>query len=52
MLAWHHREPHWLTHAPSHNLVTILVGLPLLAYVGGWLLAGREPRVLARQPLD
>lgn len=30
----------------------VLVGLPLIAAVGGWLLAGREPEVIARQPLD
>ncbi len=30
----------------------ILVGLPVLAAAGGWLLAGREPRGIARQPLE
>ena len=38
------------THTPGWNLAVILVGLPLLAAVGGWLLAGREPPMIARQP--
>jgi hypothetical protein len=28
------------------------VGLPLAATTGGWLLAGREPPAIARQPLE
>ncbi|MET7398685.1 FtsX-like permease family protein [Dactylosporangium sp. NPDC005572] len=52
MLAWYHRELHWLAHPPLLNLAAILVGLPIVAYLGGWVLAGREPRVIARQPLD
>jgi putative ABC transport system permease protein len=52
LLAWYHREVHWLTHPPVLNLAAILLGLPIVAYLGGWLLAGREARVLARQPLD
>jgi putative ABC transport system permease protein len=51
LLAWYHREAHWLAHPPVLNLAAILVGLPIVAYLGGWLLAGREPRVIARQPL-
>jgi putative ABC transport system permease protein len=41
-----------LSHAPATDLVVILVGLPLAATVGGWLLAGRQPRTITRQPLD
>jgi putative ABC transport system permease protein len=52
LLAWYHREMHWLAHPPVGNLAAILVGLPIVAYLGGWLLAGREARVIARQPLD
>ncbi|MGH3286110.1 MAG: hypothetical protein ACRDPD_15720, partial [Streptosporangiaceae bacterium] len=37
---------------PVANLVWILVGLPLIAVIASWLLAGREPRVIARQPLE
>jgi putative ABC transport system permease protein len=39
-----------LTQVPGINLLAIFVGLPLLAVVGGWLLAGREPRDVARAP--
>jgi hypothetical protein len=28
------------------------VGMPLLAGASGWLLAGRKPDVIARQPVD
>jgi putative ABC transport system permease protein len=52
MVAWYHQELHWLAHPPVINLATILVGLPIVAYLGGWLLAGREARMIARQPLD
>ncbi|GAA3260153.1 FtsX-like permease family protein [Dactylosporangium siamense] len=50
--AWYHRELHWLAHVPWVNLGAILLGLPLIAYIGGWLLAGKEAPGLARQPLD
>ena len=52
LLAWYHRELQWLAHPPVVNLVAILIGLPIVAYVGGWLLAGREAPAIARQPLD
>ncbi|MER7274009.1 FtsX-like permease family protein [Dactylosporangium sp. NPDC000244] len=52
MLAWYHREAHWLAHPPVLNLVALLVGLPVVAYLGGWLLAGREARGIARRPLE
>jgi len=34
------------------DLLAVLAGLPLVAAVGGWLLAGRQPQVIARQPLE
>jgi len=37
---------------PLTDVLTLLIGLPLVAAAGGWLLAGREPEVIARQPLD
>jgi putative ABC transport system permease protein len=52
LLAWYHRDMHWLAHPPVRNLAAILVGLPIVAYVGGWLMAGKEPPAVARQPLD
>jgi putative ABC transport system permease protein len=41
-----------LDSVPVAELVWILVGLPLIAVVVSWLLAGREPRAIARQPLE
>jgi putative ABC transport system permease protein len=41
-----------VSHVPVADLIAILVGLPLVAALGGWLLAGREPRAIARKPLD
>ncbi|MFJ8579316.1 FtsX-like permease family protein [Micromonospora sp. NPDC093277] len=52
LLAWHHQAPHWLGHVPVLHLAAILIGLPAIAYTGGWLLAGKEASTLARQPLD
>jgi putative ABC transport system permease protein len=41
-----------LTSIPVANLLLILVGMPLIAVIGGWLLAGREPRAIGRLPLE
>jgi len=41
-----------LLNIPVNNLLTILVAMPLVATVVGWLLAGREPAAIARQPLE
>jgi putative ABC transport system permease protein len=37
---------------PLTDVLLLLPGLPLIAAAGGWLLAGREPKAVARQPLD
>jgi len=37
---------------PAVDLIALLVGLPVVAAVGGWLLAGRQPAVISRQPLE
>ncbi len=39
-----------LSSVPTGNLLIIVVGMPLLAAVAGWLLAGREPAGIAHQP--
>jgi putative ABC transport system permease protein len=52
LIAWHRSDLHPLTHLPVAELVGILVGLPLTATVAGWLLAGREPPAIARQPIE
>jgi putative ABC transport system permease protein len=41
-----------LTSIPVANLLLILVGMPVAAVVGGWLLAGREPSAIGRRPLE
>ena len=37
---------------PLSDVLILLVGLPLIAAVGGWLLASREPPLIARQPIE
>jgi putative ABC transport system permease protein len=41
-----------LGNVPVANLLVILLGLPLLATAAGWLLAGRQPSGIARQPIE
>jgi len=52
LAAWYHRELHWLGHVPVLDLAVILVGLPVLAYAGGWLFAAKEIPTSARQAAD
>ena len=52
-LAWAHSSLSAMFGGlPLSDVLILLVGLPLIAAAGGWLLAGREPEVIARQPLD
>jgi putative ABC transport system permease protein len=37
---------------PFLHFLVILTGLPIVATVAGWLVAGREPETLARQPTE
>jgi putative ABC transport system permease protein len=37
---------------PTVDLLALLVGLPVVAAIGGWLLAGRQPALITRQPLE
>jgi putative ABC transport system permease protein len=41
-----------LSNVPTENLLIILIGMPLIAAVAGWLLAGREPPAIAHQPIE
>jgi len=43
---------HSLSAFPAAKLAMLIVGLPFLALAAGWLLSGREPAAIARQPLD
>jgi putative ABC transport system permease protein len=40
------------TTVPVTNLLIILVGMPLIAAIGGWIFAGRQPGDLGHQPLE
>ena len=51
IIAWN-RGIHSLANVPVAKLAILIVGVPLVALAAGWLLAGREPRAIARQPLD
>jgi putative ABC transport system permease protein len=52
LFAWHRSDLSPLGQVPVVNLVVILLGLPLIATAAGWVLAGREPAVIARRPLE
>ena len=53
VLAWAHSSlSAMFGDVPLSDVLILLAGLPLIAAAGGWLLAGREPEVIARQPLD
>ena len=41
-----------LSSVPTENLLIILVGMPLVAAAASWLLAGREPHAIGRQPIE
>jgi putative ABC transport system permease protein len=41
-----------LGNVPVANLLAIVLGLPLLAAAIGWLLAGRRPAAMSRQPIE
>lgn len=43
---------HPLTRVPTSNLIVMVVGLPLLAALGGWVFAGRQPPTISRQALE
>ncbi len=41
-----------LGNVPVADLLLILLGMPALATVVGWLFAGRQPSALAHQAID
>jgi putative ABC transport system permease protein len=52
-LAWAHSNMSAMfDDVPLTDVLILLIGLPLLAAAGGWLLAGREPPLIARQPIE
>ena len=42
----------YLSHVPYVYLALAVVGVPLAATAAGWLLAGREPTVIARAVIE
>ena len=51
-ISWFGHASVIVSTAPASELAVILAGLPLAATIGGWLFAGRQPPVIARQPLE
>ena len=52
-LAWAHSSlSAMFGDLPLSDVLILLVGLPLIAAAAGWLLAGREPPLIARQPIE
>jgi putative ABC transport system permease protein len=41
-----------LANVPVTNLLIVLIGMPVVAAVLGWLLAGRQPAGIAHQPIE
>ena len=53
VLAWAHSSlSAMFGDVPLTDVLILLAGLPLIAAAGGWVVAGREPEAIARQPLD
>ena len=52
LIAWYRDDIGILSQVPVTHLAIIVFGLPLLAAMAGWLLAGREPPAIARHALD
>ncbi|HWE55554.1 MAG TPA: FtsX-like permease family protein [Acidimicrobiales bacterium] len=52
MVAWFHSSLSSLDHVPFADLAVLLIGFPIVAAVGGWVFAGREPAGLGRRPLE
>jgi putative ABC transport system permease protein len=52
LLAGYHNNLDALGRVPVAHLAVTVVALPVTAAAVGWLLAGREPSTLSRQPLE
>jgi putative ABC transport system permease protein len=52
-MTWTHSGPTATAgDVPPRDILILLIGLPLVAAIGGWLFAGREPPAVARQPIE
>jgi len=45
-------ELHHLSAIPYKPLAVMVLGMPMIACFGSWLMAGSEPQALARQPIE
>jgi putative ABC transport system permease protein len=52
LLALYHDDPGYLSDVPVLYLALALIGVPLAAAAAGWLVAGREPRAIARRVIE
>jgi hypothetical protein len=41
-----------IDHVPWSNLFFIVIAMPVLATLVGWVLAGREPSGIASRPME
>lgn len=52
LAAGYFSDPSSLLPVPVANLVAVAIGIPAIAAGAGWLVAGREPRAIARQAIE
>ena len=52
LLAIYHDKLDYLSHVPVLYLALAVAGVPLAAGGAGWLVAGREPPVIARRAIE
>jgi putative ABC transport system permease protein len=52
LIAWYAADVGVLSPLPVASLAAMGIGLPLVAILAGWILAGRAPDTVARQPID
>ena len=52
LVAFYRSDLSTLAHPPVVDLLLVALGLPVVAFGMGWLLAGREPTSVARRPLE
>jgi putative ABC transport system permease protein len=52
LLVWHRHDLSLLTPIPWLDLALTVVGLPVAAWIVGWLVSGREPDSMARRRLE
>ncbi len=51
LIAWHWHDVSYLNPPPYADLAVLILGLPVVAVAGAWLL-GRTPTSIARRPLE